>query len=229
MATKYCFEDFCSYNRQEVCDFIAINEIYVGEENLLDIIENKIYEVDEMKLLFLKGNARSGKDTFAQMIKDRVEKGKAPFKTVAILAYADFLKDVCRRNHNYENKSEDRDILIQIGDDMREIDPHIFARPIADIIPVYEGMGYDLVVITDLRYENEFNFTQKETKKSSYVLEIINERALVGVSEFAKMHPTENLKMKPNETFYFPKITNQSIDEILESVDEFLDRLYAKE
>ena len=71
------------------------------------------------------------------LIKEEVEKGNTPFKSVAILAFADWLKDICRRNHFYENKLEDRDVLIQIGDEMRCIDPDIFAKPVADAVKVF--------------------------------------------------------------------------------------------
>lgn len=42
----YCYGEFCSKDYNEVCDYIAENAIYVGEEGLLLIIENEIYELE---------------------------------------------------------------------------------------------------------------------------------------------------------------------------------------
>lgn len=180
-----------------------------------------------MMTIFLKGKARSGKDTFAKMIKKEVEMGSSGYENVAILAFADWLKDLCRRNHNYENKSDDRDILIQIGDDMRAIDPNIFAKPVAESIKVYREMGYDLIIITDLRYENEFNYVWGHGFTETYVLEITSPNELKGVSRYAALHPTENLKMLSDETIVLPEINDESIPEIQNIAKQFLDRLYA--
>lgn len=46
--TKYCYDDFCSENIELVKEYIAENANYIGEEGLLNIIENEIkVEEDE--------------------------------------------------------------------------------------------------------------------------------------------------------------------------------------
>ena len=173
-------------------------------------------------ILFLKGKARSGKDTFANLIKEEVEKGNTPFKSVAILAFADWLKDICRRNHFYENKLEDRDVLIQIGDEMRCIDPDIFAKPVADAVKVFSRMRYDLVIITDLRYKNEFDFVHNRIDLKTFILEIESPNQLEGVSEYAIKHPTENLVLSPNFKLSLPYIEASSIEEIRKIANCFI-------
>lgn len=180
-----------------------------------------------MMTVFLKGKARSGKDTFAKLIKDEVEFGNTKYHNVAILAYADWLKDICRRNHYYENKLHDRDILIQIGDEMRAVEEDVFAKPVADIIKVYQKMGYDLIVITDLRYENEFKYVAENVITETFVLEITSPNEMTGVDRFAALHPTENLKMACDERIELPRIDDESIPVIRNMVIEFLNKLYS--
>ena len=181
-----------------------------------------------MMTVFLKGKARSGKDTFARLIKDEVEFGNTKYHNVAILAFADWLKDVCRRNHYYENKLHDRDILIQIGDEMRAVEENVFAKPVADMINIYQKMGYDLVVITDLRYENEFQYVVSNVITDSYVLEITSQNEMTGVDRFAALHPTENLQMVYDEKIELPHIDDESIPIIRNMAIQFLNKLYAE-
>lgn len=44
---KYCYGDLCHEDYNEICMWIAANEIYFNEEQLLQIIENEVYEVNE--------------------------------------------------------------------------------------------------------------------------------------------------------------------------------------
>ena len=43
----FCYGDVCHEDYDELCLWIAANEIYVTEEELMNIIENEIYEVDQ--------------------------------------------------------------------------------------------------------------------------------------------------------------------------------------
>ena len=43
----FCYGDICHEDYNELCLWISANEIYSTEEELMNIIENKIYEVDE--------------------------------------------------------------------------------------------------------------------------------------------------------------------------------------
>ena len=182
--------------------------------------------IDKPILLLLSGKARSGKDTFAELVREEVELGNTDIHTdVAILAFADILKDVCRRNHYYENKTEDRDILINIGDDMRQIDLHVFARPIAHLATIYLKMGYKLIIVTDVRYKDEYDFMDENVEADVITVQVSSPFDLQGVSEFAKKHPTENLKMEPHYNIFLPEITNDNYKEIKKKIRNFINTI----
>ena len=182
--------------------------------------------IEKPIVLLLSGKARSGKDTFAELIREEVELGNTNIHTdVAILAFADMLKDVCKRNHYYENKIEDRDILINIGDDMRAVDKDIFVKPVSQFANVYIEMGYKLIIITDMRYENEYDCMKQNTNGKVITTRVSSPFDLQGVSEFAKNHPTENLNIIPNYEIELPKITNDNYKEIKKRVRNFVNTI----
>ncbi|MFW5889576.1 MAG: hypothetical protein ACOCUD_04265 [Bacillota bacterium] len=178
--------------------------------------------------ILLNGKARSGKDTFANIAKDEIELGNTKFdSSVATLAYAAPLKDVCRRNHHYEDKNLDRDVLINIGDDMRDIDQDIFARPTTELANVYAQMGYEIIIITDLRFQNEYEYTMDNFIGDTYVLKIRSEFESNGVSEFAKNHLGENLILEPDQTVVMPTITNENYKSVKNFVKNVIDSVYS--
>ena len=114
------------------------------------------------QILLLSGYARSGKDSVANLLEE--EKGYRRF------AFADALKEMVAAHtgipvgmfHSLQKDSvisgsskTYRDLLIEIADQKRAIDPDIFSRIVA--AQIVES-GVDRVVISDWRYKREESF-----------------------------------------------------------------------
>ncbi len=104
-----------------------------------------------MKIIALTGKAGVGKDTFAKKLRETF-----PSK-VFVVAYADLLKNICSRNFYYKGikNNRDRRILQTIGDIFRANDSEFFIKPVVNMLPVADEMGFQYFVITDVRFENE--------------------------------------------------------------------------
>lgn len=101
----------------------------------------------------MSGKAGCGKDTIAEMIKIYCKSiNLEPFS----LAFADQLKDHCRRNFGYVDKEKDRHILQEFGQKIRDLEPDFWALQVYHTIDRLKDM-FDVFVITDCRYENEKN------------------------------------------------------------------------
>lgn len=149
-------------------------------------------------VLMLSGKAQSGKDLVAKMIRNILEDGISRDEyffasKVATLGFADILKSISKRNHGYKNKKDDREILLQIGDLMRDIDPDVFVKPIVHFIDIYREMGYETIVITDTRFENEYDYINRYSRGIPYLIRITNPLGYTLKDEVVNNHQSEQL------------------------------------
>lgn len=148
-------------------------------------------------ILMLSGEARGGKDTVAKMMRELIElglsdsDGRFMVGRVATMGFADILKSLCSRNHGYKNKKDDREILLRYGDVMRDIDIDVFVKPISHMITVYRELGYNVFIITDTRFKNEYDYLDKYSCGVPYVIRVRSHMAHNGVSEETKNHKSE--------------------------------------
>lgn len=186
-------------------------------------------------VIFIMGKAQSGKDTLAKIMIEKIQSGyKNHSFDVINMAFADALKDICRRNHNYEDKLEDRDILIEIGDDMRSIDQDVFVKPVAQFLEIYHKLGYNVFIITDMRYQNEYYSLVSMLNVLPFVIKVQSIYEHKNITAFAKSHPTENIEFSPDYSIILKPINNNSILEIEEEVgniiyeilDKYLDETF---
>jgi len=109
------------------------------------------------KIITFSGKARSGKDCSATIIKKELKsKGLRVFE----LAFGDYVKAICSRNYGYDDskKDEQRNILQEIGtDDVRETkDSDFWVKIVAMTADLFKN-DYDVLVLTDARFNNEMN------------------------------------------------------------------------
>ena len=183
-------------------------------------------------LIMLSGKARSGKDTIAEIIRHEVELGIATYNhyfqtKVATLGFADILKAMCRRNHGYENKELSRDILLDVGDEMRDIYDDIFVSALRPFVSIYKDMGYGLIVITDTRYENEYRRMRDYSAGITYHVNIESDNAHNGVDEVTRNHPSENIDFGYDFKIQVGKLNKETypalVSEIRRVVGEIID------
>lgn len=107
-----------------------------------------------MKIIMVAGKAGSGKDTFCKLAMDLY--GDKIWR----FAFADELKEIAQdMGWDGEKDNRGRQLLIDIGTDGRKYNKNLWVDKVADqIIDVMElGYKIDYAVITDFRYENEYN------------------------------------------------------------------------
>lgn len=109
-----------------------------------------------MRIVAISGQARHGKDTAAQFLKDNLEtKGKK----VVIMHYADLLKYICTTFLGWDGEKDEkgRSLLQHVGTDIvRNKRPNFWVDFIGDILELFND-EWDYVIISDARFPNEIN------------------------------------------------------------------------
>ena len=94
------------------------------------------------------GKMCSGKSTLANYLKEKNN-------SIYITTFASKLKEIAKDLFDMQQK--DRQLLIQIGKKMREIDPGVWINA-----TIREANKHKNVIIDDIRYENELLILKKE-------------------------------------------------------------------
>ena len=126
-----------------------------------------------MKVIMISGKSASGKDTFARLLKEDLEKNN---KRVLTIHFGDPVKWFAKEYFNWDgNKdSNGRELLQRIGTTMlRGSYPTYWAEMIAKFIHATEN-EWDVVLIPDLRFENEFE-TVCEYNENVLAIRIVRE------------------------------------------------------
>lgn len=113
-----------------------------------------------MKVVLIGGHSGSGKDTFADFIKNHL-----PQKRVIIVHFGDPVKWIAQRYFNWDgdkNTVEGRGLLQYIGTTlMRSYNPDYWAKIIGEFLDALnKGNQYDIALIPDARWPNEIETIQ---------------------------------------------------------------------
>jgi hypothetical protein len=161
-------------------------------------------------VLLINGKARSGKDTVAKMLRDEVELGLNNIVgNVAIIGFADALKSTCSRNFGYKGKEENREVLLEVGDRMREVNLDVFSNIVKELVKTYALLGYKLIVIPDFRYENEYTTLKRDLDAHVFSLRLHRELPSSPLSEFSKAHKSENGTFDVDYEIHVPDFRNE--------------------
>lgn len=109
-----------------------------------------------MTYISISGQARHGKDTVAQFLKDYLENH---YQRVLVLHYADLLKHICSTylGWNGEKDEAGRTLLQQVGTDIfRAHDPDYWVKEVTRMVEIlYPTQKWDFVILADCRFPNE--------------------------------------------------------------------------
>ena len=122
----------------------------------------------------VSGPMGSGKSTIANMIKNTDERYK-------IYSFGQKVKDVAYDLFNMDRNFKDRSLLINIADNMRMIDPDVWAKYIVKRID-----NHKYCIIDDLRFQNELDILEKDNEWIYIVLHIDNNKRL---ERLKKLYP----------------------------------------
>lgn len=109
-----------------------------------------------MKIIAISGHARSGKDTVAGFLKERLCEEDSG-ANVLITRYADLLKYVCKNFFNWNGEKDEagRTLLQHIGTDVvRAQDPDFWVDFTIKMLRFFDEQ-WDFVIIPDVRFPNE--------------------------------------------------------------------------
>lgn len=107
-----------------------------------------------MKLIYISGKARHGKDTVAGFMRDGLEQDGY---RVLITHYGDLVKYVCKTFFGWNGEKDEagRSLLQYVGTDkVRASYPNFWADFVTDIVYLFEE-NWDFVIIPDCRFKNE--------------------------------------------------------------------------
>lgn len=112
-----------------------------------------------MEVLIISGKSGSGKDTFANLVKDELENNN---KSCIILHYADLVKYYARQYYNWNGEKDEigRTLLQTLGTNkVRKVFPNYWAETIAKFLAAIPN-DFDCALIPDARFPNEIEIVK---------------------------------------------------------------------
>jgi len=171
-----------------------------------------------IKIINFAGKAEHGKDTFARMLKEKLELQN---KKVLILHFADYLKYICSQYFGWNGKKDKqgRGILQSVGTDkIRNIYPDFWVEIIYNLINVFHN-DFDYFLMPDFRFRNESEYF-KERGMPLITVYITRYNYKNSLSDEQKNHPSE--KNLDDYTFDYYVYVDEGLDKLEKEVDIFI-------
>lgn len=115
-----------------------------------------------MKVICISGQARAGKDLTSDIIQRQLElEGNKVFR----VAYADYLKDICKRLAGWDGIDKPRELLQTLGTDIVRNKlgmKDFWVQHVIKEIKIAEELGYTHTIISDCRFPNEIYIPKAE-------------------------------------------------------------------
>ena len=163
--------------------------------------------------IILSGKSGSGKDQFAQFIKEELAKHN---QRTLIIHYADAVKWFCRDFLNWDGKKDEvgRTLLQMVGTDIvRAQHPNFWVGIVVGLIQAFEPYkDFDVAIIPDARFPNEVNISLENLKNS---ISVRIERTING-KPWINPALTEEQNKHPSET----SLDNFAFDYIIHNDDD---------
>ncbi len=144
----------------------------------------------EPMIYIIAGKARHGKSTIADIIKFDYEQNN---KKVISLAYAKTIKEYIKNITNWDGdeQTKPRELMQMVGTDIirAQIDNSFHTRRMIEDIKVYSYF-FDVIIISDARYEDEIMEIKNNFKNVS-VIKVIRSSLETDLSEKEKTHLSE--------------------------------------
>ncbi len=143
-----------------------------------------------MKIYCISGKAGHGKDTFAQMMHDKLTKQYD--QRVLIIHNADLLKWMCRKLFDWDGQKDEagRHLLQYVGTDIiRKKRPDFWVGFITDILTLFEN-EWDFVLIPDARFPNEIEYLKENGFDVDHV-RVVRDGYVTQLNAQAQAHASE--------------------------------------
>lgn len=171
-----------------------------------------------IKLILISGKAQHGKDTFAKILKQKLEQQN---KKILVTHYADLVKHLATNLFNWDGQKDEkgRTILQKVGTDIvRTQRPNFWVDFIIDILTLFKG-EWDYVLIPDCRFANELNRYGEEWDTTTVRVNRLNFTSTL--TQEQQNHPSETSL----DDYYFDYVINaeNGLDKLEKEVDKFLE------
>lgn len=171
-----------------------------------------------MKVILISGKARHGKDTFAEMLRKKLEDDG---NRVLVAHYGDLVKYVCKTFFGWNGEKDEygRHILQYVGTDViRNQKEDYWVKFITDMLEFF-GDNWDYVLIPDTRFPNEVE--KMKSRFDTIHLRILRPDFDNGLTEEQKNHPSETAldNVQPD----YLVINGRGFEELLDNVEFFVD------
>ena len=168
------------------------------------------------KIYVIGGKARSGKDTVAGMIKNKLS-------NTVILSYASYLKMYAKEILGWDGSDpKPRDFLQQLGVELikNQIDDKFLINRIIEDIKVYSYF-YDVIIISDARFVDEIESIRNNFDNVTVIHMSERDSEL---TDSEKKHATETGLDKYHDYDY--EICEDNLDSLKERVEEIVGETY---
>ncbi len=153
-----------------------------------------------MKVILISGKAQNGKDTFASILNDQLERDG---KRVLITHYADLLKYICRSYFRWDGNKDERgrQMLQYVGTDIiRKQNPSLWVDFVAMMLGYFHE-NWDYVIIPDCRFPNEVS-TMVDNGFEVVHVRITRPDFISPLTEEQQKHPSETALDDTSPDFY---------------------------
>ena len=167
-----------------------------------------------MKIFVIGGEARSGKSTFGNYLKEELKDyGYKP----CVMQISNPLYSYAKNYFNYDpNKDpKPREFLQNTGDLMRAIDTNFLTKRILDDIKIYKELGIENVIISDVRLINEINYI-KNSNYNVITIRVNSDKSNRVLTDSEKNHITETELDNYNDFDYI--VDRNNIDNVIEEI-----------
>lgn len=171
-----------------------------------------------MKVITISAKAMHGKDTTANILKEKLENNN---KKVLILHYADYLKFICSQYFGWDGEKDEkgRTILQYVGTEIvRKKDPNFWVSTIIRFMWLFKDQ-YDYFIIPDTRFPNEIEML-KEFDYDVIALHVERSDFESPLTIEQKNHPSETALDNFKFDYYIQ--TSSSILKLEKHVNKFL-------
>lgn len=167
------------------------------------------------KIILISGKAGSGKDTFAEELKEQLNMMN---EYVLVVHYADLVKHIAKTFYDWNGKKDGygRGLLQRIGTDIfREYDKDYWVNHLQGVISVLKDR-WDYIIIPDCRFPNEITCWDKYDSISVRVVRDFN----TSLNESQQNHTSETAL----DDFEFDvTVTLKDIEDLFYQVDNFIE------
>lgn len=171
-----------------------------------------------MRLFLIAGKAGSGKNEVANIIKDTLRNSIVTGLSKYIKLFALEFTDWDGRDIN-----KPREFLQNMGDTLRGIDKDFLTRRMNEDIQVYEKLGIENVIVSDVRLINEIEYFKNNKDLKTIVIRVNSSNSRRKLNEEEKNHHTE-LELDNYDKFDYV-IDNNFDDNLKKDVKDILEGL----